>query len=598
MAESLNALSCKTCKLKKDMADRSITALANSPLSTILQRLEKVEEHVTSLHPVPPSPDTGTNAPSASVGELPRRAKVRHEAGYFNSTSSSPASAVSLNILSAGTNTPRTCGSSSPLADLDIAAVLVEAVGQVQRLRLQGIAKATLTAGITIPPELAKDWIRSMDHLVLLRGDLKTSVLTLPVFSDYFTHMRADAFLSLVDSKLIMLIPDIIDFPQVHLDAALLIVYYGVLYHGCNLPATLTNNVDHTKYARQIYICCLRSLPSWQREATGTTTDFIAALFMARAAAECFDYDLSWQLFRQVCEYAHGLNMHNLDSGEGFNFSSDSKCDSDRKGFWELIQVELFFRLLYNKPPTLTGSLSSWRVNLPWLSPGSQPDMDEVPTVTFLVSSRITFVLTQFFHLLEETSTQDILPRIEMLCGEIEDLFQDWQMEEWLQKAQDNDIHSWMLTDVVMTGYTAIIFMLRKYNILESSSPSPVSSDQDVPSSPFAVRASRHILIIIDRLLVNFAISETVSIIVGFFQAFIPYACLASNIVRSSNPGSLVSDMELLDRISESITNLSHKERDFMPLARALQGVNRELRKWVEQDISGSDRTGSMGEYC
>ncbi|KAK7425747.1 hypothetical protein QQZ08_007722 [Neonectria magnoliae] len=607
MAESLNALSCKTCKLKKVRCSRAMPTCdrcrlqelecnypervkrrsrrgltnrlvpANSPLSTILQRLEKVEEHVTSLHPVPPSPDVSSNAPSTSVDrELPRRAKARHEAGYFNgSTTSSPASAASLNIVGAGSDTPRTCGSNSPLADLDIAAVLVEAVGQVQRLRLQGIAKATLTAGITIPPELAKDWIRN-----------------------YFTHMRADAFLSLVDSKLIMLIPDIIDFPQVHLDAALLIVYYGVLYHGCSLPTTLTNSVDHTNYARQIYICCLRSLPSWQREATGTTTDFIAAMFMARAAAECFDYDLSWQLFKQVCEYAHGLNMHNLDSGDGFNFTSDSKGDSDRKGLWELIQVELFFRLLYNKPPTLTESMSSWRVNLPWLSPGSQTDMEEVPTVTFLVSSRITFVLTQFFHLLEETPTQNILPRIELLCGEIEELFQDWQMEEWLQKAQDNDIHSWMLAEVVMTGYTAVLFMLRKYNILESSSPSPVSSDQDVPSSPFAVRASRHILVIIDRLLVNFAISETLSIIVGFFQAFIPYACLASNILRSSNPGSLASDMELLSRISESIASLSHKERDLMPLARALQGVNAELRKWVEQDTSGSDMTGPMEEYC
>ncbi|KPM44456.1 hypothetical protein AK830_g2139 [Neonectria ditissima] len=535
--------------------------VANSPLSTILQRLERVEEHVTSLRPLPSSPEANSNSDSVD-GELPQRTKAPQDAVCLNgSTSSSPASAASPSVLS----TP-TCGSGYPLGDLDIASVLMEAIGQVQRLRLQDMAKSTLAAGITIPPQLAKGWIHN-----------------------YFTHMRADAFLSLIDAKLIMLIPDIIDFPQVHLDAALLVVYYGVLYHGCSLPASLTNNVDHTNYARQIYLCCLRSLPSWQREATGTTTDFIAAMFMARAAAECFDYDLSWQLFKQSCEYAHGLNMHNLDSGDDFSFSSDSKGDADRKGFWELIQVELFFRLLYNRPPAFTESMSSWRVNLPWLSSGSQPDMDEVPTLTFLVSSRITLVLTQFFQLLEvKASHEDILPKVEFLCEEIEELFRDWQVEEWLQKAQDNDVDSWMLIDVTLTGYTTIIFMLRKCNILESSSPSPVSSDQDVPRSPLAVSASRHILSIIYRLLVRVPSSETVSILVGFFQVFIPYACLASNIVRSPNPSALASDLELLERIGENISVLSRKERDFTPLARALRGINGEIRKCVEQDSSES----------
>lgn len=121
--------------------------------------------------------------------------------------------------------------------------------------------------------------------------------------------------------------------------------------------------------------------------------------------------------------------MHNLDSGEGFTNSNGSKVDSDRRGFWELIQVELFFRLLYNKPPTLTESMNSWRVNLPYLSPDSQPDMETVPTLAFLVSSRITFVLTRFFQLLEDDAPGgDMLSRIEQLGEEVETLFQEWQM--------------------------------------------------------------------------------------------------------------------------------------------------------------------------
>lgn len=83
---------------------------------------------------------------------------------------------------------------------------------------------------------------------------------------------------------------------------------------------------------------------------------------------------------------------------------------------------------------------------------------------------------------------------------------------------------------------------------------------------------------------------------VGFFQAFIPYSCLASNIVHSPNPSALVSDLKLLERIAEKIGDLSKEERDFTPLVRTLQGVNSELRRWTDQDCSASGRKVSMEE--
>ncbi|KAH7006816.1 hypothetical protein EDB80DRAFT_880338 [Ilyonectria destructans] len=185
--------------------------------------------------------------------------------------------------------------------------------------------------------------------------------------------------------------------------------------------------------------------------------------------------------------------------------------------------------------------------------------MEEVPTLTFLVSSRITFVLVRFFDLVGKASHQDILQKIELPCREIENLLRDWHRklpttcyrlyEEWLQKSQDNDIDSWILVDVTLTRYTTIMFMVRKCNLLESSSPISVSSDRDVPHSPLAVNASRNILNIINRLPVRVPSSETLSIIVSFFRAFIPNSFLASNIMRSSNPSALRPDLEFLERI-------------------------------------------------
>lgn len=96
--------------------------------------------------------------------------------------------------------------------------------------------------------------------------------------------MHTDMFLSLVNPRLIEMIPDLLGLPHVHLDPAILVVYYGVLYHGCALGSTVQANEEGQKYIRMLYVCCLRTLPLWQREATGSTTDLIAALTMVSSA--------------------------------------------------------------------------------------------------------------------------------------------------------------------------------------------------------------------------------------------------------------------------------------------------------------------------
>lgn len=97
--------------------------------------------------------------------------------------------------------------------------------------------------------------------------------------------MHTEMFNSLLNRKLLELIPDLLELPHVHLDPAILVVYYSILYHGCALGATFEGNPDKLHYVPTLYLCCLRSLPLWQREATGTTTDFIAAAFMVRPQA-------------------------------------------------------------------------------------------------------------------------------------------------------------------------------------------------------------------------------------------------------------------------------------------------------------------------
>jgi hypothetical protein len=89
----------------------------------------------------------------------------------------------------------------------------------------------------------------------------------------------------LIDEKLIYLMPDLIAMDHVQVDACILVIYYCILWQGCFRLDDSSNSFisPDPRIVRQILICCLRAVFLWQREATGSITDFIAAMFMVRA---------------------------------------------------------------------------------------------------------------------------------------------------------------------------------------------------------------------------------------------------------------------------------------------------------------------------
>lgn len=105
------------------------------------------------------------------------------------------------------------------------------------------------------------------------------NILT-PMCKGYFELNRTEIFLEFIDPKIFRLIPDIIDYPQIRIDAAMLVVYYCILYIGLYMADTPRRPETGLSYTQQLYVCCLRSLPGWQREATGTRMDFLAGIFI------------------------------------------------------------------------------------------------------------------------------------------------------------------------------------------------------------------------------------------------------------------------------------------------------------------------------
>ncbi|KAF4454965.1 transcription factor [Fusarium austroafricanum] len=480
-------------------------------------------------------------------------------------TPSGDGSEVSLSSPAAFSTT--TCNESNAVTphgtcrEMDAMTVLKDAVDHVQELRKRSFGATVITSSIDIPTDLAKTWV-----------------------ANYFKHMPACMFLSFVDRRIIELIPEVINLPHIHIDPVILLIYYSMMYHGCSLKASNITSTASLGYMNASYLGCLRAIPSWEREASGTMPDLIAALFTSRIAAEFFDYDLAWRMFKHACEYCQTLNLHKLDSDQDHTFFSEAKCDNERRGFWEVIQIDLFYRLILNKPPAITNNL--WQVNLPWLDPNSGPLPQGMQTIAFLASSRVSLVIARFFAMLDDpmnTTKPEIVAKTEDLCREMQQIFAEWQLIEWMEDAQDNEQDIWVVADVILTGYTSIIYMFRKMALLNSTSPRPPTTDLDIPDSPIVEDAARRLIAALNRLLVIYPYGVTMTALFGAYRCFVAFAYLANTILRAEDPRIYTADIKALKRLSDQSTFLCRGNRDVMPLVKAMQIINEEIRKKLDK---------------
>ncbi|GKU06977.1 unnamed protein product [Fusarium langsethiae] len=496
----------------------------NAALTTILDRLQRLEARTVAS-----SSQANGNVPTPSVGG--------------SEASLSPVAFSTTNGHTSSTLTPHNVS-----REMDAMTVLKDAVDHVQELRKRSFGSSVITNSINIPTDLAKTWV-----------------------ANFFKYMPACMFVSFVDRRVLELLPEIINLPHIHVDPVMLVIYYSIMYHGCSLKASNTISHDSLTYVNASYLGCLRAVPSWELEASGTMTDLIAALYVSRVAAEFFDYDLAWRSFKYACEYCQVLNLHKLDSDESNSFLSEATCDNERRGFWEVIQIDLFYRLILNTPPAITNN--PWKVNLPWLDLDSGAVPQGMQTIAFLASSRVSLVVARFFAMLDDPTNAtktEIVAKTEGLCREMQEIFAEWQLTEWLEAAQDNEQDIWVVADVILTGYTSIIYMFRKMALLNSNSPRPPTTDLDIPDSPIAT---------LNRLLVIYPYGMTMTALFGAYRCFVAFAYLANTILRAEHPRLYMADIEALGQLSDKSTDLCRGNRDVVPLVKSMQNIIEEIRK-------------------
>lgn len=73
--------------------------------------------------------------------------------------------------------------------------------------------------------------------------------------------------------------------------------------------------------------------------------------------------------------------------------------------------------------------MASWKVDLPKLSPSAQ--VDDTSAIQFLVSSRVTFAVTEFFQIMsdfDKTNDPDLMTKVEGICHQVDDLYSEWKI--------------------------------------------------------------------------------------------------------------------------------------------------------------------------
>ncbi|KAM5349857.1 hypothetical protein ACJ41O_006362 [Fusarium nematophilum] len=420
---------------------------------------------------------------------------------------------------------------------------------------------------------------------------------------NFCEHYQIDTFPGFVNIKLMYLMPDIIDMPEISLDPAALALYYSVLYHG-SLMTSDEMRPQERNLNQRMYLWCLQALPAWKGQAAKTKTDLITAILLMRAAFQQCDFEFSWKMYKLVCECVQSLNMHHIDqsfSGTVMNpelLSDDA--DHHRKGLWALVLVDLFFRLLHDKPATMTANLTEWRVNLPWLN--ADPGLVEhvVPTLTFLVKSRLTFLLLRFFDFFSEDAQDKsrMINRVEGLCGEIEELFEEWSLRDSMAKNQGNVGYWWMIYDLLITGYSSMMIMIQKTAALQSDRAGTLGT-AELPITPLSVSTSRRIMDLTRLSLGKYPSPATASNAFVAFRCYIAYGCLV-NYLSSSDPEELgpsaASDMELLERVAQSMSVIADMDQDLLPMARTLHELNRGIYEvWKERAGNNERMAGEVG---
>jgi hypothetical protein len=148
--------------------------------------------------------------------------------------------------------------------------------------------------------------------------------------------------------------------------------------------------------------------------------------------------------------------------------------------------------------------------------------------------------------------------------------------EEWLGSPQRDDFNEWSISELALSGYICVLFMLGRATLSSRDEGQPLlDSGHTIPKSDLSMRAARKVIDIVYHMVhvARLPGPETLSCALGTYRAYVAYAHLASVLALEPDAVTAPDDLFRLKQFAECVQSVARSEREFMPLVRALEDV-------------------------
>ncbi|KAF4547750.1 Regulatory protein GAL4-like protein [Elsinoe fawcettii] len=507
-------------------------ARTRKPLDKLLERLEKLESHISSGKPQAPPIHTRSTSASNEVldqsasPDTPITDPPLGDAGYLPDVVDLPDFSNDLSIPSL-VPTPISCASPFSPAATDES-----------------------SNAIALPKNVAERWLKKALEVTFF-----------------------EAFLGLVDYDVIKVMPGIVDSPHVSFDPSMKIVYWFLIFQGWTMEDGA--QVQYRSWGSKVYKYCLRLAQDWSKKETASGLDFTAAILLSWIATENFDRRSAWKAHCQACQLAMKMGLNEYENSPEAKEDSQDLADSKRVLFWQLLFSECMFRIFFQKPAVITAK--PWRVDLPSASLAAIEEKKEACLATsFIVCSRLTLIVLQSFDILdnENLTIGQAREGVARSVKEVASVLADWKISESIQIAASS-IERWVYADSYIYGHSLIVFWERKLGELSHAGPSQVA----VESS----RAVLHTILKVtemDAMTTDFDMMYSGSVSLISFYPMLAFFHLYNLILLDADGETSELDSKLLESFAHIMVEgvRARGLDDVMPFAESILQMSKEGR--------------------
>lgn len=148
---------------------------------------------------------------------------------------------------------------------------------------------------------------------------------------------------------------------------------------------------------------------------------------------------------------------------------------------------------------------------------------------------------------------------------------------DWLLEPPADKVDEFVKVDVLITGYTYIIFMHRKVGLMGSKLTIPPADTPQLQPS-LVLEASRCVIDMSVALINMFPYPEGLSMVLEYYRIYISTALLYSHVLHFADTHERAADVQRLQDLSQCICSVTHGCRELAPIGRAMETLNKMVK--------------------